>query len=86
MGNKNDDVNFDEDDLETTIHVKPMVWRNRFKQRKTLKKDITKELMSLAWHPKRQWHWCMSENEKKRNKNFGLMNSSIRLLVLFQAK
>ena len=27
-----DDVNFDEDDPETIIHVRCMVWRNIFKQ------------------------------------------------------
>ena len=48
-----DNVNFDEDNLETIIHVRLMVWCNRFKQRKTFKKDITKELMSVAWHPTR---------------------------------
>ena len=33
-----DDVNFDEDDPETIIHDKLMVWRNKFKQRKECKK------------------------------------------------
>ena len=37
-----DDVNFDEDDPETIIHVRRMGWRNRFKQRKAFKKDISK--------------------------------------------
>ena len=40
-----DIVNFDEDDPETVIHVRRMVWHNRFKQRKEFKKDINKELM-----------------------------------------
>ena len=26
---------------------------------------ITKELMPIAWHPKRWWNFYMSENEKK---------------------
>ena len=25
----------------------------------------TKDLMSVAWHPKRWWDWCVSEDEKK---------------------
>lgn len=36
------DANFDKDDAKTIIHVRPMVWRNRFKQRKALKKEISK--------------------------------------------
>ena len=23
------------------------------------------ELMAIAWHPKRWWDWCLSEDEKK---------------------
>ena len=37
------DHNFDEDDPETIIHVRLTAWRNIFKQRKTIKKEITKE-------------------------------------------
>ena len=33
-----DDVNFDEDDPETIIHIRRMAWRNRFKQRKAFRK------------------------------------------------
>ena len=47
------DVNFDEDDLEAIIHVWLMVMRYRFKQRKAFKKEISKELMIVIWHPKR---------------------------------
>ena len=43
--------NFDEDDSETFIHVTLMVWCNRPKQHKVFKKDISKELMPVAWHP-----------------------------------
>ena len=35
------------------------------KKRKALKKKISEELMKIAWHPKRWWNCCMSENEKK---------------------
>ena len=47
------DVNFDEDDLEAIIHVWLMGMRYRFKQRKAFKKEISKELMIVIWHPKR---------------------------------
>ena len=36
------DLNFDKDDAKTIIHVRPMAWRNRFKQRKAFKKEISK--------------------------------------------
>ena len=42
------DVNFDKGETETIIHVRHMAWRNRIKQRKIFKKDISKELMPLA--------------------------------------
>ena len=51
-----DDDNFDD---ETIIHVKLVAWCNRYKQHKALKKEISKELMPVAWHPARRWEWCM---------------------------
>ena len=33
-----------------------------------LKKKISEELMPIAWHPERWWNFCMSEDEKKRNR------------------
>ena len=29
---------------------------------------ISEEFMAIAWHPKRWWNFCMSENEKKEIK------------------
>ena len=37
-----DDANFDEDDLETIINIRLMAWRNKFKQRKSCKKELSK--------------------------------------------
>ena len=42
-----DDINYD-DDPETIIHVRLMTWCNRYKQHKSCKKDISKELMLVA--------------------------------------
>ena len=39
-------------------------WHNKFEKRKTFQKDISKELMTVAWYPTRCWNWCMSEDEK----------------------
>ena len=60
-----DDINFYGDNPETIIHVRLMAWRNRLKQCKAFKKDISKELIPLAWNSNRWWDWCMSEDEKK---------------------
>ena len=60
-----DDVNFDEDGPETINDVRLMDWRNRFKQRKSSKKDISKELMHVPWYPTKTWHYFMQEDEKK---------------------
>ena len=46
-----DDVNCDEDDPDTIIHVRLMARHNKLKQRKSFKKDLSKELMLVAWHP-----------------------------------
>ena len=59
------DGNFDEDDPETIIHVRLMAWRNNYKQCKACKKEISKELMPVAWHRTSWWDWCMQEDEKK---------------------
>ena len=42
-----------------------MCWYNKYKQRKACKKKINDELLTVAWHPKRRWDCCMSEDEKK---------------------
>ena len=63
------DANFDEDDPETLIHVRPVVWHYRFNQRKACKKD-SKEVMPVPWHLSKWWDWCMSEDEKKEIEPF----------------
>ena len=65
-----DDVNFVEDDPEIIIHVRRMAWCNKFKQRIAFKKELSKELMPVAWHPRRWWDWCMRQDEKKEIKSF----------------
>ena len=46
------------------IDLKSVNRRNRIKQRKAFKKDISKELMPVPWHPKRWWEWCMQDKKK----------------------
>ena len=55
LNNINLDNNFDEDDPDSV----------RFEKCKGLKKMISEELMPVAWHPKRWWNFCLSEDEKK---------------------
>lgn len=42
-----------------------MAWRNRFRQYKAFQKEISKELMFIAWHPTRSLGWQKSEDEKE---------------------
>ena len=58
------DNNFDEDDPDTII-LRLLAWHIKFEKCKALKKKVSEELMPIAWHPKRWWHFCISEDEKK---------------------
>ena len=46
-----------------------LAWYINFEKRKKLKKELSKELILTLWHPNKWWDWCMSEDEKKRNKS-----------------
>ena len=48
-----DDTNYNEDDPETIIHVRPLIWHIAFENHKALKKELNEELMLVAWHPRR---------------------------------
>ena len=60
-----DDTNYDEGDPETVIHIRILAWHIKFEKRKALEKELNKELMLIAWHPRRWWDFCMSKEEKK---------------------
>ena len=70
LNNNNLDDNFDEDHPDTIIHIKLLAWHTKFEKRKVLKKKISKKLMPIvvAWHPKRWWSSCISEDKKKEIK------------------
>ena len=55
LNNINLDNNVDEDDPDIIILVK----------HKELKKQLSEELRSQAFHPNRWWDWSMSEDEEK---------------------
>ena len=60
-----DDTNFNEDVHKPVIQVRLSTWRNDLKQCKLFKKEISKELMPVAWHPTRWCDWCMPKDKKK---------------------
>ena len=45
--------------------IQLLTWHVKFEKRKADKKELNEELMLIAWHPKRWWNFCMSEDEKK---------------------
>ena len=65
LNNTNLHDKFDEDDPDTIILIRLLAWHIKFRKRKELKKEFSKELMPVAWHSDRWWDWSMSEDEKK---------------------
>ena len=37
----------------------------KLEKRKALNRNISEELMPIAWHPCRWWNFCVPEDEKK---------------------
>ena len=44
--------------------MKLLVWQIKFEKLKALK-ELNGELILIAYHPRRCWKFCMSEDEKK---------------------
>ena len=80
--------NFDEEDPNAIILIRLLAWHIKSEKRKELKKMISEELMSVAWHPKRWWHFCVPDDEKKKQNPFFLSNAlsvySLRVLKTLQ--
>ena len=55
LNNINLDNNFDEDDPDTIILIRLLVWHIKFEKRKELKKELSEELIPVAWHCTRWW-------------------------------
>ena len=64
LNNNNLDNNFYDDDSDTIILIRLLAWHSKLKSVKHLK-NISEELMQIAWHPKRRSNFCMAEDEKK---------------------
>ena len=65
LNNINRDNNFDEDDPVTIVLIRLLSWHIKFEKREELKKELSKELIPIAWHPNKWCDWCISEDEKK---------------------
>ena len=74
LNNINLDNNFDEGDPDTIILIRLLLWNIKLKKHKVLKKEISEELMPIAWHPKGWWNFWISEDEKKKFNQFLLSN------------
>ena len=59
-----DDTNDDGDEPRTVIDVRLLAWHSKFEKCKWLKKDCSKELMLVTWHPLGLWDWCLPKDEK----------------------
>ena len=49
--------------------------QTRFQERRTLKKELNEELITVAWYPNRLWDWCVSKDEEKELKPVLLSNA-----------
>lgn len=63
-----DNDKFENNNPETIIHVRVTTWCN--KQHQACKKEISKDLMPVAWYMTRSYGWHKSENGKKEIKQF----------------
>ena len=52
---KLNDDHFDDNDLETIIHVKLVAWCNKHKQREAFTNELSKKLITAAWRPTKRW-------------------------------
>ena len=53
LNNSNIDTNFDEDDPDTINLIRFLAWHIKIEKFKTLKKELSEELITVAWHPNR---------------------------------
>ena len=60
------DATFYGNDPETILHARLLTWRNKFEQCKQFEKDINKELMPVAWHPRRCGFSACQKMRKKK--------------------
>ena len=50
-----DDTSYDEDDPDTIIIIRPLTRHIKFEKIQALKKELSEELMPIAWHTNRRW-------------------------------
>ena len=52
--------------IKMSFHIKHLAWKNKFRIGASFKKDISEELIPVAWDTIGWWDWFMSEYEKKK--------------------
>ena len=67
-GSLDDGNSDDDDDIETFINDRLLAWCTVHKQLKACTKKISKESVSVVWYLTIWWGWCMSADEKKKEK------------------
>ena len=63
-----------------------MTWCNRFKHKKTFKKELSRELMLVAWHSKRWWGCCVPEDDKREIEPFFIDEKQYKVVGLVSSK
>ena len=53
LNNINIGTNFDEDDPDTINLIRVLAWHIKIEKCKALKKELSEELITVAWHPNR---------------------------------
>ena len=68
LNNINLDHGFDRDDPDTIILIRVLAWHTKFRKRKELKKELSEELMPVAWHPDRWWDFLALHTKFRKQK------------------
>ena len=68
LNNINLDHGFDRDDPDTIILIRVLAWHAKFRKRKELKKELSEELMRVAWHPDRWWDFLAWHTKFRKQK------------------
>ena len=66
--NLDDDI-FDDYDPEIISHIRLLTWQDKFKEHKACKKEISKQLLPVAWRLTR-WRVGASKRKKKKIEPF----------------
>ena len=74
-----DDSEYCDDDDDDDDEYNFFKWYHDYKKRKAKKASIKEELLPIAWHPSRDWDWCMSGDKKKGYRSIVGINMDLLL-------